>query len=255
MKRMFGVIAVVAALPLVAGCVAPRHPAEAAGVALGYTVASPVLILKGLTEGISAAPRFADANLREMNAALVGANAPVDLARTYRYAYGTDLATVPENGDTGQAFRNLGPATRHFQSVLRGYGIPDAEDYLLTAVRTADAQGYTLYAVVHRPQRRIRVRTPDGGVVTLTPRDAAFYLPYDRDANGRALDVVLDWAAVPRTAVRTQKGQAVLMTIAANSVRVNRRTDDFWGIATAWRDGRFREIVRARQTAMDRRIG
>ncbi|MEM7061360.1 MAG: hypothetical protein AAF557_27600 [Pseudomonadota bacterium] len=257
MTFLRGPFLILGAACMIAGCVvaeAPRHPAQAAGQALGYTVASPLLILKGLTEGIGSTAQVAKGDLKAMNEALVKAKAPVDLARTYRYAYGTDLATAPADGNTGQVFRHLGAASRHFQDVLRGYGIGNARDYYLTAVRTADAQGYTLYAVVYRPEQQIRV-VVDGRQKTLTPEDDAFYRPYAQDARGAALDLVLDWAAVPRTEIRTQKDQAVLMTIGANSVLINRRSNDFWAVEAAWRNGDFRRIANEKQQATARLLG
>ena len=258
MKQAFGIIALFAGVAIASGCAAPprtiNHPAHAAGLAVGYVVAAPVLILKGLAEGIAATPYFVNSDLNAMNAAMVRARAPVDLGRTYRYAYRVDIDRLGANGSTGRVFRSLGPATRHFQNVLRGYGVGNAGDYLLTAVRTADNQGYTLYAVVYRPEKRIRVRTADGRVATLTPRDRAYYRPYRTDAAGRPLDMVLDWAAVPRTAISTQKGQAILMTIGAYSVVINRRSDDFWGIDRRWRGGAFRQITNTRRAALDRRM-
>ena len=161
MKKTHALVALTVGATLTAGCVAPQnavHPGHAAGMAVGYVVATPVLILKGLAEGIAATPHFVDADLAAMNEVMVRSRAPVDIGRTYRYAYGVDFGRVPAHGDTGQVFRHLAPATRHFQAALRGYGVRNADDYLLTAVRTADSEGYTLYAVVHRPQRSIRVR-------------------------------------------------------------------------------------------------
>lgn len=257
MNFLRGPILVIGATCMIAGCVvaeAPRHPAQAAGQAIGYTVASPLLILKGLSEGIGSTAQVAKGDLKAMNDALVKAKAPVDLARTYKYAYGTDLATAPANGDTGQVFLQLSAASRHFQDVLRGYGIGNAQNYYLVADRSADTQGYTLYAVVYRPERRIRVFT-DGQAKFLTPDDAEFYQPFARNADGQPSDLVLDWAAVPRTEIRTQKDQAVLMTIAANSVLINRRSDDFWQVAASWRKGDFRRIAEQRKAAMDQRLG
>lgn len=255
MSSLKKLAAVLLGAALVAGCAparAPTHPATEFGRAVGYVVASPVLILKGLVEGIASTPYFIAADLRAMNDAMVRARAPVDLARTYRYAYNQDIAAGALG--QGRVFRSLGPATAHFQAVLRGYGVPDAGQYHLTAVRTADSQGYTLYAVVRRPNGAIRVRGRDGRTLSLRPGDPGYYRPYRTDAAGRPLDLILDWAAVPRTAIATQQGQAVLMTIGAHSVLINRRSDDFWRIDQRWRGGAFRQITERRKAALDRRL-
>jgi hypothetical protein len=256
MKR---IAAAIVSASLVTGCTAPppsevNHPAYGLGVALGYLVASPVLILAGLAEGIASAPYFVDADLHEMNRVMTTSAAPVDLGRTYEYAYDKPFDTVPPSGDTGRLFRHMKPATHHFQNVLRGYGVENPEHYVLTAVRTADREGYTLYGLIYRPNTSIRVADGSGRIRVLTPNDDEFYQPYARDANGQPLDVVIDWAGVPRTSIRTQKGQAVLMTLAANSVLINRRSDKYWAVEKRWTAGAFKSVVAEGKAILDRRM-
>jgi hypothetical protein len=189
-----------------------------------------------------------------MNRAMVEANAQVDLERTYEYAYREKIDEVPASGDTGKVFRHLSAATEHFQRVLKGYGVEDYDHYVLTGIRTADREGYTLYAVVYRPD--VVVQVMEGGTTrTLRRRDFDYYKPILRDANGRPMDVVVDWAGVPRMTIRTQKGQAILMTIAANSVLVNRRSDDYWEVEDRWVAGEFKDIVAERKRYLDKRMG
>ena len=245
---------------LVAGCVEVREgepsPAQAIGIALGYLVMSPVLILAGLLEGISTAPYFVEADLHAMNSEMETADSDVTLDQTYQYAYNRRLETVPKTGDTGKVFRHMTEATVYFQKVLKGYGVQDYDRYILTAIRTADRDGYTLYGLVYRPMRRIRVRDENGRVRTLAPSDNRhYYKPFERDVNGAPLDVVIDWAGVPRTTIKTQKGQAILMTLAANSVLINRRSDDYWTIEKRWIDGFHKEIATERKTSLDQRMG
>lgn len=246
---------------LVAGCAAPQqggpspeHGFNTFGQGLGQLILSPFMIVAGLLEGVSTVPYFISADLHEMNRAMVEANAQVDLERTYEYAYKEKIEDVPASGDTGKVFRHLSAATEHFQRVLKGYGVEDYKHYVLTGIRTADREGYTLYAVVFRPDIVVQVR--EGGTVrTLEPRDFNYYKPIIRDANGRPMDVIIDWAGVPRTTIRTQKGQAILMTIAANSVLVNRRSDDYWAVEDRWVAGEFKEIVAERKRYLDTRMG
>ncbi len=245
---------------LVAGCVAPRagepSPAQTLGQALGYLVMSPVLILAGLLEGISTAPYFVEGDIHAMNAEMEAADSNVTLDRTYQYAYNRRLETVPKSGDTGKAFQHLAEATVYFQNVLKGYGVQDYDRYIITAVRTADREGYTLYGLVYRPMRQIRVRDEHSRVRTLGPSDhRRYYRPFERDASGAPLDAVIDWAGVPRTSIRTQKGQAILMTLAANSVLINRRSDDYWAVERRWIDGYHKEIAIERKTYLDQRMG
>ena len=139
LKNTSAMVAIVS----LAACAAPpppqvTHPAHAIGVGLGYIVASPLLILVGLVEGIAAVPYFLDADLHQMNNAMVASKSQVNLDRTYRAAYKTSIDRVTPDGDTGQIFRHMREATHHFRSVLRAYGVADADRYVLTAVRTAD---------------------------------------------------------------------------------------------------------------------
>ena len=67
--------------------------------------------------------------------------------------------------------------------------------------------------------------------------------------------MIIDWAGVPRSSIRTQKGQAVLMTIAANSVLMNRRSDEYWGAESQWVSGRYRDIVAERDGYLKKRMG
>lgn len=246
---------------LIAGCAAPQqggpspeHGFNTFGQGIGHFILSPFMIAAGLLEGVSTVPYFISADLHELNDAMMEANAPVDLERTYAYAYAEKIEDVPGSGDTGRVFRHLSEATMHFQRVLEGYGVEDHDRYILTGVRTADREGYTLYAVVYRPETVVKVR--EGGVTrSLEPGEFDYYKPILRDANGRPLDVIIDWAGVPRTAIRTQKGQAILMTIAANSVLINRRSDDYWAVEKRWVEGEFKEIVAERKRYLDQRMG
>ena len=225
-----------------------------AGEGLGQLILSPFLIVAGLLEGIASLPYFMAADLHELNRNMVASGAQVDVDRTYQYAYRQNLDQVPANGDSGRVFRHMSEATRHFQQVLEGYGVVDPEAYHLCAVRTADREGYTLYTVIHRPQRSIQVRDAGTGqVVRLDPEDQAYYQPHERGHDGRPLDVIIDWAGVPRTSIMTQKGQAILMTLAANSVLTNRRSDEYWSAEARWRRGGYRDIVAEREVYLKRR--
>ncbi len=257
--RKFYIVILVAFL--VTGCVAhrpgaPRSPAHDLGEALGYIIVSPILILIGLLEGIASLPYYLDSDIHAMNREMEAADSDVTLDRTYQYAYNRPLETVPESGDTGKVFRHLKPATEHFQKVLKGYGVEDYDRYLITAVRTADRDGYTLYSIVYRAERTIRVRDAYGRVRSLSPSDNRdYYKAFERDAGGNPLDVVIDWAGVPRTVIKTQKGQAILMTLAANSVLINRRSDDYWAVEQRWTEGDYKQIASDRKAQLDKRMG
>lgn len=264
MKRQMLAVTVAASL-FVTACASPGsrqgpdpgHGVQTLGEGLGHLMLSPFMIVAGLMEGIAALPYFLGEGVHEINRGLREANARVSLDQTYQYAYDQPLAKVSDDGDTGKVFRDMDEATAHFQKVLRGYGVEDYRRYLLTAIRNADRDGYTLYAVIYRPVDTIKVRNKfqPGRIDTLGPNDRAYYQPHARDADGRPLDLVIDWAGVPRTSIRTQKGQAILMTLAANSVLVNRRSDEYWATEAAWIDGDYRDVVAARKGYLDSRMG
>lgn len=220
---------------------------------IGLTLMSNMMVAAG-APGLVFLPLLIAADIHASNAAMEQANARATLGQTYAYAYNRDIGSVGASGNTGQIFRDMKSATAHFRNVLCGHRVFQPEAFVLTAVRTADTRGYTLYALVHRPQQTIRVVTADGSVRTLTDRDEAFYRPYRTDASGVLLDVVVDWAGVHRSAISTQKGQAVLLTLGANSVLVNRRSDEYWGIEQRWRAGRYAEVVAERQKEIERRL-
>jgi hypothetical protein len=232
----------------------PRHGFDTFGQGLGQLMVSPFLIAAGLLEGIASLPHFLATDLHELNRNMVAGGARVDVGRTWRYAYEQDLEQVPTGGEAGVRFRHMAQASSYFQRVLKGYGVADHSSYYLTALRTADREGYTLYAVVHRPAASIRVRDAAGRISHLGRSDRAFYRPYEQDLQGRPLDVVIDWAGVPRSSVMTQRGQAILMTIAANSVLTNRRSDDYWSAQARWSNGGHREIVAERDLYLKRRM-
>ena len=241
---------------LVSGCHTMTQE-EQHDVAVGMTVFSitAASVATGMVGGLAFLPFLIAADVHHTNYSMEQANVGATLGDTYQYAYDRRIETVPANGNTGGLFRDMKGATAHFQKVLRGHGVANPENFVLTAVRTADTDGYTLYALVNRPNATIRVRDQRGRVRTLTAADRDYYRTYRQDANGRALDVVVDWAGVARSSISTQKGQAILLTLAANSVLINRRSDDYWSIERRWLSGDYRRVVAERKSDIERRLG
>ncbi len=225
------------------------------GLAISFVAVSAAAMSTGMLAGIAFLPYLIAADIHHTNRTMEAAHSNVTLDQTYRYAYDRPLDTVPASGNTGVIFRDMKGATQHFRTVLRGHGVASPENFVLTAIRTADREGFTLYALIHRPAQSIRIRDRSGRRRTLTPRDDDFYIPYRQDASGRALDLVIDWAGVPRTSISTQKGQAILLTLAANSVLINRRSDDYWAVERRWVAGGYRGVVAERKQVIDRRLG
>jgi D-alanine-D-alanine ligase-like ATP-grasp enzyme len=111
-------------------------------------------------------------------------------------------------------------ASQYFQKVLKNYGVHDADRCILMSSDTASSEGFTPFAVVHRFSDFIRVADKyDGKTVRdFSKSDRLFCEPFEEDVDSLPLDRIIDRAGLPREYTRTQKAQAVLMTMAANSV-------------------------------------
>ena len=176
---------------------------------------------------------------------MIAANAKITLDDTYEAAYGKRIKAVDPSGDTGEVFRRMKHATEYFQRVLRRYGVHDADNYILTSIDTATGKGYTLFAVVYRPQAEITVKDKYDGSTprTFSRDDRLYYEPFEKDINGRKLDVIIDWAGMPRDFITTQKGQALMLTMAANSVVNEKKSPEYWDIEKRWIAGEYESIV------------
>ena len=222
----------------------PAHGMSSAFIGLANLVLSPLQIAAGVLEGVAAVPYYMSSGVHEINKGLIAAQAQITLDDTYEAAYGTRLSSVQESGDTGEVFRRMKHASTHFQTVLKQYGVPKAENYILTSIDTAKRDGYILLAVVYRPMDNIQVidKYDHRSVRNFESADRLFYEPYKVTMNGRRLDTVIDWAAYPTDVIATQKGQATLITMAANSVVNGKRAEDYWGIEGRWISGEYRAI-------------
>lgn len=242
---------------LLASCAPPAQQRDGAGgagpgsgfgmAALGLVnlILSPVQIAAGLLEGIASVPYLISQNVQTINQGMINANAKVTLDDTYESAYGKRISAVPETGETGEVFRRMKHATEYFQKVLARYGVKDPGKYILTSIDTANSMGYTLFAVVYRPYDSITVIDKyDGKTVrTFTKDDRLFYEPFEQDVQGRRLDTVIDWTGMARDVIETQKAQAVLLTIAANSVVNGKKSPEYWDAEKRWIAGEYRPIV------------
>jgi hypothetical protein len=253
MKNLKTLAAMLLSASLFTSCATPGQggPAAEHGLAamfegIAHLILSPFQIAAGLVEGVAALPYYAATSLTTINDGLSKAQAKITLEDTYDSAYGKQLKQVAPDGDTGQVFHRMKNASEFFQKILRQYGVPDAEHYILTSIDTANKDGATLFAVVYRPVREVSIIDKYDGKTPrrFTSEDRLFYEPYERDEAGRPLDVVIDWAGVPIDYYKTQKQQAVLLTLAANAVAEGRKRSDYWSAERSWIDGRFNEILK-----------
>jgi len=227
-------------------CAGPqRHGMGSIFAGIAHLVLSPVQIAAGLIEGISSLPYYLSTNIHEINKGLIDAQAKITLDDTYDSAYGKRLSQVPQDGNTGEVFRRMKNATKYFQVVLKKYGIRNANRYILTSIDTANSEGYTLFAVVYRSLDYIEVIDKyDGRTLRkFSKEDRLYYEPFERDASGQSLDEIIDWTGIPRDIIKTQKAQALLITLAANAVVDGKRSQEYWEAERKWIGGDFLEIV------------
>lgn len=262
MKKI--IVAILCALMVTAGCVnhnqqgpGVEHGLGAAFEGLAHLVLSPIQIAAGLMEGIAALPYFLSTNIHEINRGLIDAQASISLDDTYDSAYGKRLAQVPDDGDTGEVFRRMKHATYYFQKVLKSYGVHDWDRYILTSIDTATDKGYTLFAVVHRPVDQITVvdKYDSSLIRTFNKSARLFYEPYERDIDGNPLDIIIDYAGLPRNDVQNQKAQAILITMAANAVVQGKRSPDYWQAEKDWIAGDYLRITETGFNRVKNRLG
>jgi hypothetical protein len=227
-----------------------------AALGLAQLVLSPLQIAAGVLEGIASVPYYLSTSLQDINKGMITANAKVTLDDTYEAAYGKRINAVPESGDTGEVFRRMKHATEYFQKVLSRYGVPNAENYILTSIDTANSKGYTLFAAVYRPAGTIKVIDKyDGTTIrTFSKDDRLYYEPFEKDVAGRKIDTVIDWAGLPMDFIKTQKGQALMLTMAANSVVNEKRTPEYWAIEKRWIAGEYEEIVEQKMNSVKNKM-
>lgn len=231
-----------------------EHGLSTAVQGVGHLLLSPLQIASGLLEGIASLPYYLSTSLNEINQGLVNAQTRVTLENTYQSVYGKPLREVPESGDTGSVFNTMKSATQFFHRLLKQYRIPESHHYVLTSLEDDE---YLLLAVIYRSSEApIEVIDKySHQLSSLTPQEASFYVPFQQNTNGSLLDTVIDWAALPKTAVSTQKAQAILLTLAANSILNGKRSPDYWTAEKRWLRGETRSIVQERESYVRTRMG
>lgn len=249
---------------LVTACSTPQQGGPNAGrgfssamLGVVHLVLSPIQIAAGLLEGVAAVPYYAGTALGDINQGLIKAQAQITLDDTYEGAYGKRISQVDPSGDTGEVFRRMKHASEYFQKVLQHHGVKDSSSYILTSIDTANKKGFTLFAVVYRPAKSITVVDKyDGKTIrNFTSDDRLYYEPFQADAKGKSLDVIVDWAGIPTNQYDTQKQQAILMTLAANAVASERTRADYWASEKRWIDGQYEDVIKAQSQKVEKAMG
>ncbi len=199
-----------------------------------------------MAEGAAALPYLArsDVDINEINSQEVNQGLKITVADTYRWAYGKSLDEVPSDGDTGHQFENMRQATELLHKVLAGYGIENPDSYVFTSIETVKSEGLILFATVNRDEERIAVASEKGGgkTVHVSKNDPAFYSPYQKDAAGKPLDHVVDWATLTTDCYKQQIHQAMLLTMEANKIITGQTKPGFWQAKKNWLAGGYIEI-------------
>lgn len=233
-----------------------KHGLDSAMLGLAHLVLSPIQIAAGLMEGIAAIPFYLSTNIHEINKGLIEAQAKITMDDTYEAAYGKRLSQVPDDGNTGEVFRRMKHATEFFQKILKQYGVENYDSYILTSIDTATDKGFTLFAVVYRPAKKIDVLDKYDGKThrTFTSEDRLFYEPFALSADNQKLDTIVDWAGLESKDVETQKGQAIMLTMAANSVVMAKRSPEYWDVEKRWIAGDYLKIVQAQMNKVSSKM-
>jgi hypothetical protein len=202
---------------------------------------------KGLEAGTPALPYYAysKTSLEVINEEFKKAHAKVTLEDTYKYAYGKSFKGLPPDGDTGQTFENMSSASRYLQNILKANGVSDSENYFMTSIDSAKDFGFALIAAVYRPDQKLIVFDKFGASSqnTLTCEDLPYYQPYRFDCNGKPLDTVYEWAAVPNDCFDKQGHQAILLTLTANKILEKKQKNNYWDAERRWIAGNYKSVV------------
>ncbi len=260
MKRL--TCALLAATLTVTGCATydGRTGMETFGRGLLNLVLSPLMIVGGLAQGLAFLPYTLGTGLGELNKALLQANA-VSLDDSYKAAFSVSINDQQVDQKTGDVYGQEGlygrfrpeaifEANRAFQRLLVSQGMKEdqARNYTLTGnYRYAWSRGHIMLAVVYRhpgaePFRAAAKQT--GIVTTFRPDQRGWYEPYERDANGQAIDEVIDWAAMEYALLRQDKIVATLMVLAVEAVKSGKRSPDYWPAERRWQAGETAAILK-----------
>jgi hypothetical protein len=240
---------------LAGGCAAPYGKTgwETFGQGMKNLALSPLMIVSGLAQGLAFLPYTIGMGLNELNQALLSANA-VSLDDAYKSTFNVPLNDPSVHPKTGEVHGQEGlygrfkpeaifEANRAFRRLLVAQGMSEdrARDYALVGnYAYAWSRGQILLAVVrrHTGNEPLRVRAKQTGIVTtFRPEQRAWYEAYERDVDGRAVDEVLDWAALEYAALRQDKVVATLMAIAAEAVKADKRSLEYWDAERRWLAG------------------
>jgi len=204
-------------------------------------------IARGIHAGAPALPYFvySETSLQVLNEEFKKSNAAITLEDTYDAAYKVSFEDIPADGNTGQAFENMQTASKYLQELLHSRGVDHSESYFMTAIGTANDDGYILLAAVYRPDSTINVFNKFDFLLrqTLTPEDLDFYRAYRTNVSGESQDMVFEWAALPAKCVSQQAYQAIFLTLTANKILAQKAITDYWKEERQWIAGNYLSVL------------
>jgi hypothetical protein len=116
-----------------------------------------------------------------------------------------------------------------------------ARQYVLGGVYThVRSRSHFLLSVTYRPggaQPFRAVSKHTGIATTFRPEQRGWREPYARDVEGRTIDEVIDWVALDYAMLQQDRVVATLFALAAESVKADRRADDYWEVERRWLAG------------------
>jgi hypothetical protein len=233
---------------------------QKAGKGFVNLLLSPIMIAAGIAEGIAFLPYTADADVKELDRALVQAKA-VSLNESYKATFGIPLTHPDIDPKSGDILRReslygvfrpdaLFEGQRAFEKLLVSQGMPEekARHYILVGnFAHAWTRGLVLLAVVYRHPgaQPIQVRSKSTNLVaTLRPwHHQAWHEAYLRDVNDQVVDEVIDWAAMEYAILRQDKVVATLMVLAVEGVKSGKRAPDYWQAERRWTAGETAPVM------------
>jgi hypothetical protein len=249
---------------VVVGCVTPNGQGQLAletfGRGLMNLMLSPLMIVAGIAQGLAFLPYTIGTGLAELNRGLLQAQA-VSLDDSYKATFSVSIEDQRVDQKSGEIRGQEGlygryhpqaimEANRSFQRLLVSQGMPEekARHYVLAGnYAYAWSRGQILLAVTYRHSgaQPIRVASKETGIVTtFRPDQRAWHEPYERDANGQAIDEVIDWTAMEYKLLRQDKIVATLLVLGAEAVKSGKRSMDYWQTERRWRAGDTTQLIR-----------
>ena len=220
-------------------------------------------IAEGIQIGAPALPYFvySKMSLPLLNEEFKNANAAISLEDTYDAAYELSFEDIPSDGNTEHAFENMETASKYLQKILKSKGVENFENYFLTALGTADNDGYILIAAIYRPDRTINVFNKFDFLFrqTLTLEDIDYYRAYRTDVSGKLQDIVYDWAALPTQCVSQQAYQSILLTLTAIKAleqKLDQKQDnEYWRKERQWIAGNHLSVLLKQDMQISQTLG